>query len=170
MSNMEPLKIKKYPDKVLRRNCIDVKEITKEEAELFEKMLFTMKHYCGVGLAAPQIGISRKLIVAEVEGKTVKLANPQLIKTIGEDIMKEGCLSIPEIAIDIKRPYEITVKGLNEKGKDIEIKAEGLLARIIQHEIDHLKGRLIIDYVGLLEKLLLFKAKVKRDEGKYANL
>ena len=150
---MAPLNIKKYPDKVLRKNCSNVEEITDKEKELFEKMLFTMRHFCGIGLAAPQIGISKRLIVAEVEDGTIKLANPQIIDIRGSDNMVEGCLSVPDVTVDIKRPNEIIVEGLNEKGQTVEIKAKGLLARVIQHEIDHLKGKLIIDYMNVLEKL-----------------
>jgi len=150
---MEPLAIKKYPDKILRRNSIYVEKITEEEKELLEQMYFTMKHFCGIGLAAPQIGISKKLIVAEVEEKVTKLVNPEIIKANGNECMAEGCLSVPDIGVDIKRPDRIIVKGLNEKGRNVELKATGLLARVLQHEIDHLKGKLIIDYMNPLEKI-----------------
>ncbi len=158
---MEPLAIKKYPDKILRKNCIELEEITDKEKELFEKMLFTMKHFCGIGLAAPQIGISKKLIVAEVDEYAVKLANPEIVKIKGTDNMKEGCLSIPDMGVDIERSYEAVVKGLNENGQIVEIKAKGLLARVLQHEIDHLYGKLIVDYLPLREKLK-FQMKIRR--------
>lgn len=158
---MEPLVIKKYPDKILRKNCIELKEITDKEKELFEKMLFTMKHFCGIGLAAPQIGISKKLIVTEVDEHAVKLANPEIIKIKGTDNMKEGCLSIPDMGVDIERSYEAVVKGLNENGQIVEIKTKGLLARVLQHEIDHLYGKLIVDYLPLREKLK-FQMKIRR--------
>ncbi len=145
--------IRKYPDKVLRKNSIEVEEITDKERELFEKMLFTMKHFYGIGLAAPQTGISKKLIVEEVGDRTIKLANPRIIDIRGSDNMAEGCLSVPDITVDIERSDKIIVGGLNEKGQTIEIKANGLLARVLQHEIDHLKGKLIIDYMDVLEKL-----------------
>ena len=150
---MEPLVIKKYPDKILRKKCVPVEKVTEKEKELFEKMLFTMKHFCGIGLAAPQIGISKKLIVAEVKERTIKLANPEIIKIKGTDNMIEGCLSLPGFSVDIKRPYEVIAKGLNEKGQIVEVKAKGLLARVLQHETDHLQGKLIIDYMSLLEKV-----------------
>ncbi|MCK4904693.1 MAG: peptide deformylase [Clostridiales bacterium] len=146
IDDIESLVIKKYPDKILRKNSIGVEEITDKETELFKKMLFTMKCFDGIGLAAPQIGISEKLIVAEVEEKTIKLANPEIIKVRGVDKMVEGCLSIPDFTVEIERSYEVIVKGLNEKGKNVQIEAEGLLARVLQHEIDHLHGKLIIDY------------------------
>jgi peptide deformylase len=167
---MEPLEIKKYPDSVLRKKALEVKEVTDEEVRLFEKMLFTMRHFAGIGLAAPQIGIARNLIVADTDEGAIKLANPVILKTKGSDKMEEGCLSIPGVGVVIDRPDEIVVSGLNELGKVIEFKAQGLLARVLQHEIDHLKGKLIIDYVGLLEKMMLFKLKFIKAKDKYANL
>jgi len=149
---MIPLVIKKYPDKILRKNSVEVAKITNKERELFEKMLFTMRYFCGIGLAAPQIGISKKLIIAETEDRVVKLANPEIIYTRGAGNMREGCLSVPSITIDIERPDRIIVEGLNEKGQTVEVKASGLLARVLQHEIDHLKGKLIIDYMNTFER------------------
>ena len=120
-----------------------------QEVELFENMVFTMRAFNGIGLAAPQIGIPRQLIVVDTGEGLIKLANPQIIQVKGSDKMVEGCLSIPGADVEVKRRYKITVKGLNEKEKAVEIKAKGLLARVLQHEIDHLKGKLIIDYSGL---------------------
>jgi len=150
---MAPLEIKKHPDKILRKNCEPVKNVTKKEREIFNEMLFTMRHFCGIGLAAPQVGISKRLIVASVEDVTIKLANPEILDTSGSDTISEGCLSVVNTVIDIKRPAVITVRGLNEESKIIELKTNGLLARVIQHEIDHLNGRLIIDYMGLIKRL-----------------
>ena len=124
-----------------------------------------MRHFAGIGLAAPQIGISKKLIVADIGDGPVMLANPKILKTKGAGKMEEGCLSIPGINVIIKRAEEVIVNGLNEKGKVIELKAQGLLARVLQHEIDHLNGRLIIDliidYLSLLEKFRL-RLQMKR--------
>lgn len=130
-----------------------MKKITEKEKELLAQMCFTMKHFCGIGLAAPQIGISKRLVVAEVEERTIKLANPEIIDIRGSDNMAESCLSVPGITVDIGRPDRIIVEGLNEKGQTVEVKANGLLARVLQHEIDHLKGKLIIDFMDALEKL-----------------
>lgn len=151
--DMTPLDIKKYPDKVLRKECEPVGRLTDEERKIFDEMLFTMRHFYGIGLAAPQIGISRKLIVADVEGSVVKLADPKIIEASGADNMKEGCLSVPGISVDVKRPYKIAVTGLDVHGEPVRIEAEGLLARVIQHEVDHLKGRIILDYMGAFERL-----------------
>nr|AEI30595.1 peptide deformylase [uncultured microorganism] len=152
---MEALEIKKYPDSVLRKKSLEIKEITDKETKLFEEMLFTMRHYSGIGLAGPQIGIAKNLIVADIGEGAIKLANPRILKTKGADQLEEGCLSIPGVTVNIERPYEIIVSGLNENNQLIEIKTKGLLARVLQHEIDHLRGRLIIDYLNLLDKFKL---------------
>lgn len=156
------LEIKKYPDSILRKMCKPVETVTPKEIRLLENMLLTMRTFCGIGLAAPQIGIAQRLIVADVDGEIIKLANPEIVKVNGEDKMVEGCLSIPDISVEIERPFGVIVKGLNEKGKIVEVKTEGLLARVLQHEIDHLNGRLIIDYLSLLKKMLLFKPKIAK--------
>ena len=125
-------------------------------------MLLTMRSSSGIGLAASQIGTPKRLIVIEMDKKVIKLANPKIISSKGKSKLEEGCLSLPEISVEIERPFEIEVSALNEEGKPIELKAKGLLARILQHEIDHLNGKLIIDYANLLQKFLLFKRKIKR--------
>jgi len=166
---MEPLEIKKYPDSILKRKCTEIHEVGDKEARLFEEMLFTMRHFAGIGLAAPQIGIARNLIVADIGEEAIKLANPKILKAEGLDKLEEGCLSIPDVAVNIERPYEIIVSGLDVNNKTIEIKAKGLLARVLQHEIDHLSGKLIIDYLNLLEKFKL-RLHVRRRSREYANL
>ena len=161
-SEREVLEIKKYPESILRKKSIPILEITKKEIKLFEDMLLTMYTFSGIGLAAPQVGSSSQIIVADIGEGVIKLANPRIIKTKGEDKLAEGCLSLPDVNVQIKRPYEVLVEGLNDKGELIEIKTSGLMARVIQHEIDHLKGRLIIDYMGLIDKMKLYKLKRKR--------
>jgi len=156
---MQPFEIKEYPDKILRKRCQPLGKVTESEVKIFERMTSTMKNFHGVGLAAPQIGICYKLIVADIGEGVVKLANPQVVKRKGKDKMVEGCLSLPETAVEVKRDYEIVVIGFNEKGKHIELKTKGLLARVLQHEIDHLKGRLIIDYMPFWDRI---KFKVKK--------
>jgi len=161
-SERQVLEIKKYPESILRKKSIHVPELTPREIKLFEDMLLTMYTFNGVGLAAPQVGSPLQIIVADIGEGAIRLVNPRILKTKGEDKFSEGCLSVPDINVEIKRPYEIIVEGLNEKGKLIEIKASGLLARVIQHELDHLKGRLIIDYLGLIDKMKLFKLKRRK--------
>jgi peptide deformylase len=147
------LKITKYPEKILRKRSQSVEKITEKEMYLFKDMLYTMHRFSGIGLAAPQIGIDQRLIVADVGEGPVKLANPEVIQVKGKDKMGEGCLSVPNVMVEIERPDEIIVKGVNEQGKTVELKARGLLARVLLHEIDHLKGKLIIDYMGFLQKV-----------------
>ncbi len=168
---MEPLEIKKYPDSVLRKKALEIKEVTDTEVRLFEEMLFTMRYFTGIGLAAPQIGVAKSLIVVDIGEGAIKLANPVIMgsKGLGKK-WEEGCLSVPGIGVSIARPEEIIVSGLNESGKVIELEAQGLLARVLQHEIDHLQGKLIIDYLGLLEKTMLFKLKFQKAKEKHTNL
>jgi len=150
---MEPLEIKKYPQRILRKECKPLAQITEREKALFEQMFFTMRLFSGIGLAAPQVGLLERLIVAEVEGKVIKLANPEIVGIKGTDNMQEGCLSVPGLGVDVTRPCEALVKGVNADGQIIEIKAQGLLARVLQHEIDHLCGKLIIDYLPFWKKV-----------------
>ena len=147
------LEIKKYPDKILREGSCAVEKIAEREMRIFEDMFSTMRNSSGIGLAAPQIGINQRLIVADMDGQLLKLANPEVIKAEGKDKMEEGCLSVPGALVNIERAYEVVVKGLNEKGEAVEIKARGLLARILLHEIDHLNGKLIIDHMNFFKKV-----------------
>jgi len=150
---MEPLKIVTYPERILRARCTEINVVTGEERALFDKMLFTMRCFSGIGLAAPQIGVEKRMFVCDVGSDVVKMADPHIEKRSGGDRMEEGCLSVPDVSVTVKRPYKITVVGLNEKGEKAEIKAEGLLARVIQHEIDHLDGKLIIDYMNIIRRM-----------------
>ena len=150
---MAPLELKKYPQKVLRKRCESLSTVSGEEKALFRQMLFTMRHFSGIGLAAPQVGILKKLIVAEVQRTVIQLANPEIVDVKGTDTMQEGCLSVPGIGVEVERPYEVVVRGLNERGQAVEIKAKGLLARVLQHETDHLYGKLIIDYLPFWKRL-----------------
>ncbi|MBN2097609.1 MAG: peptide deformylase [Candidatus Omnitrophica bacterium] len=145
--------IKKYPDKILRRKCKPVEKITPKEAKLFKDMLGLMLNSSGIGLAAPQLGINLRMIVADIGASPVFLANPQVVKAQGNAKMEEGCLSVPQVTVVINRPDKITVQGLDENNQLIEIQAHGLLARVILHEIDHLNGKLILDYMSFLQRL-----------------
>lgn len=162
---MRTLRIKKYPEDILRIKAEPIEEITEAEKELFVDMLAAMKQASGIGLAAPQVGLNKRLFVADLgNGNVIKLANPRILKVSGSGRMEEGCLSVPGALVKVKRPSEVVVGGLNEDGEMVEIKASGLLARVILHEIDHLNGRLIIDYMNLLQRL---KYKVnERQQGR----
>jgi len=160
---MAILTIKKYGEPVLREKSLPVKEITREILNLIRDMAETMYTDSGVGLAAPQVGISKRIIIIDEdkEGLMV-LVNPEIIKSEGEVIEEEGCLSFPGIYSDVKRSSKVTVKALNENGDQIEIVKEGLIARVLQHEIDHLNGTLFIDRVGRMKRqILLSKLKKK---------
>lgn len=146
------LEIKKYPDAVLRQKTLIVEKINGAIKELIKNMVETMKHYEGLGLAAPQVGVSQKIMVvntgeAAPNGeKTIDVfINPRLKRQQGKRVDEEGCLSLPGQYFKIKRAEAIELEALDENGQAIEFKTTGLLARIIQHEIDHLNGVLIID-------------------------
>jgi len=132
---------------ILRKKSQPVKEITTDMKRLIFDMFQTMRVKDGVGLAAPQIGKSLRIIVVNA-GYDICIINPKIIKTSKEkEVQIEGCLSLPEIYVPVERYKEIEVEGLNEKGEKIKLKAKDLFARIIQHETDHLDGILIVDKV-----------------------
>lgn len=105
-----------------------------------------MKINKGIGLAAPQVGITKRLFVCEIENKSLILINPRIIQTSGESKMTEGCLSLPEIRVNIKRSNRLLLNGFNPWGKEMQYEMTGLWARVVQHEMDHLNGILICDY------------------------
>lgn len=154
---MATLRIRKYGDPILRVDCKSVKVVSMVERNLLEDMLKTMYSAGGIGLAAPQVGVDKRLIVVDTkEGKgPVKLVNPRIISGRGKDFLEEGCLSLPDITVNIKRAKKVEVAGLNENGQKITLEADGLMARTIQHEIDHLSGILIIDRATFIGKLRL---------------
>ncbi len=159
---MKILTINTYPDSILRTRCKPVEEITPQIRELFQNMLLTMSNFRGIGLAAPQVGVDARIIVVDIGKGAIKIANPMIIKINGSDIMEEGCLSVPNTQIKIKRPYKAVIEGMDEKGMQIEIKAEGLLSRVLLHEIDHLNGRLIIDRLNVIERMLYYYKQKKK--------
>ncbi len=163
---MALLEVKAYPDPILRRNCIPVDNIDDEVLSLIDKMIETMLAAPGVGLAAPQIGVSRRIIVVNMSVKDVNmpplaLINPEISESENKMITEEGCLSIPEIFGDISRSERTEVKGLNREGKEIVIEVEGFLARVFQHEIDHLNGFLFWDRMSKIKRDFL-KRKFKK--------
>lgn len=140
--------IVKEPDPILRKISKPVPKITPNIHKLLDNMADTMYDAHGVGLAAPQIGVPKRVIIvdtAEEEQELIELINPEIVKSSGEQLGPEGCLSIPGINGDVKRFEKVTVKGLDRDGHEVTIKAEGFLARVFQHEIDHLNGILFTD-------------------------
>ncbi len=142
---MAKLSIVTIGDPVLTEKAEEVPKITKKISKLIDDMLETMYDANGVGLAAPQVGISQRIAVLDVGEGPVVLVNPVIKNGIGEEIDVEGCLSIPERWVYVKRYESVEVTALNEKGKPIRIEADGLFARALQHELDHLDGILIVD-------------------------
>ncbi|MGQ0571279.1 MAG: peptide deformylase [Armatimonadota bacterium] len=132
---------------VLRRKARPVGKVTREVQGLIEQMFATMRAVKGLGLAAPQIGESIRALVAQVEDRTVVLVDPQILSAEGKETATEACLSIPGVIGDVPRAATITVRGKNRRGRRITIIADGLLARALQHEIDHLDGILFLDRV-----------------------
>ncbi|MCY6356735.1 peptide deformylase [Clostridium sp. ZS2-4] len=132
-------------DQILRKTSREVSEINDRILTLIEDMKDTMYHANGVGLAAPQIGILKRIVVIDVGSGPIVLINPEIVKEEGSQIDFEGCLSIPGVQRKVERAEKVTVKALNENGEIFELEGSGLLARAFCHEIDHLNGTLFID-------------------------
>ena len=147
--------IRTIGDEILRKECKPVKEMTPRLKELIEDMFETMYETGGVGLAAPQVGILKQIVVIDVEdGNQYVLINPEITETEGEQTGPEGCLSVPGKSGTVTRPEKVTVKAYNEDREPIELTGEGFLARAICHECDHLHGCLYVDKVeGELEDI-----------------
>jgi peptide deformylase len=139
--------IVKHPDPVLREKAKQVPKVTSNIQKLLKDMADTMYDAPGVGLAAPQIGISKRVIVVDIgdEFGLIELVNPEIIEADGEQFGPEGCLSIPGLQGDVRRKNRVKVKGLNRDGEEIVVEGIGYLARALQHEIDHLDGILYTD-------------------------
>ena len=143
---MAKLKIVKIGDDTLRKVCRPVEKITPRIVTLLDDMIETMRAADGCGLAAPQVGILRRIAVVEVEeGKVIELINPKIIAFAGEQNEQEGCLSIPGRWGITKRPMHVTVRATNRRGEVFEVSGSELLARALCHEIDHLDGKMFID-------------------------
>jgi peptide deformylase len=150
------------PDPVLRRKARPVTKFDKDLQTLIDDMIETMREAPGVGLAAPQVGVPERVIVVEyaepeeveegeepqeVEPKLYVMVNPEIVKASADsEVGVEGCLSIPGLVGEVERVYEVRIKGLNRRGQPVKLKAEGWLARIFQHEIDHINGVLFTDH------------------------
>ena len=132
-------------DQVLRDKARPVKTINKSVLKLLDNLKDTLKEYDGVGLAAPQIGISKRVIVIEYDEECIELINPEILEGQGEEKAVEGCLSVPQYNGKVARMAWVRVKGLNRQGEEVFYESTGLLARAFQHEIDHLDGVLFVD-------------------------
>lgn len=139
--------IRKYGDDILRKKCREVEKIDKRTITLIKDMFETMYDADGVGLAGPQVGILKRLFVIDIGEGPLVFVNPEILETSGKQIDEEGCLSLPGEMAEVMRPNYVKARAMNEKGEEFEIEAEGLLARAILHEYDHLNGTLFIDRV-----------------------
>ena len=169
---MALLRIRKFPDDVLKEPASAVANINGTTATLIDSMVQTMYAAPGVGLAAPQVGESQRIIVLDTDhedpGKhLLKLINPEIVETSGSVIFEEGCLSVIDYTADVKRAEKVLFRAWTPEQKQIEIEADDLLAIAIQHEIDHLDGKLFIDRISRIKREL-YKRKLKKliKEGK----
>lgn len=157
------LKLRYYGDPILRRRAMDVRTFDQSLAEVAAQMLEAMEREDGVGLAAPQVGLDLRLLVAlamrepgDEEAKPVIMVNPEILERSHDTwVYEEGCLSIPGIRGDVTRPLTIKVRYQDLQGKEHLAESEGMFARILQHEIDHLDGKLFIDYLSTADKALI---------------
>lgn len=165
---MTVLDILTYPDKVLKQKTAPVDNIDGALQTVFENMATTMYQAPGVGLAAPQVGISQSFIVYDIAPKEDGhdlhvLVNPRIVSSEGEILSEnEGCLSVPDLRADVKRAERILVEGVDREGNPLRFEAEGLLAIVIQHELDHLDGTLFIDRISALKRQM-YKRRVKKE-------
>ena len=171
---MAVLEIRKYPEKILKQKTIPLQTIDGNTQRLIDDMIETMHAARGVGLAANQVGISQKLCVLDLsltENKAplIVLINPVIVERDGIVEAEEGCLSIPGYLTSLKRAEKVFIKGVNREGKDVAMEAEGLLARAIQHELDHLEGLLFIDRMSPIKREFFkrrYKKQMKEAKGK----
>jgi peptide deformylase len=160
------LDIRVLGDPILRQATTPIGEITPEIQRLIDDMFQTMHHARGIGLAAPQVGRTERITVVDVDGDQMVLINPEIIESSSAKAKgEEGCLSIPDIYADVERPKSVTVRALDREGKPFEREATDLLARCLQHEIDHLDGKLFLDYLSVLKRTAaLAKWRLKSDD------
>lgn len=149
-------KIIKYPNPILRKKAEEIKEITPEIEKIAEDLTETMLESDpeGVGLAAPQVGVSKRIFIAQTDSGPAVFINPKIVKkSIKIEKAEEGCLSLPKVWLNVKRARSVEFESIDINGKKMKTKAEGIFARILQHEIDHLNGILIIDKVNFWQKI-----------------
>jgi peptide deformylase len=154
---------------VLRQETQTVATVTDEIRRLADDMLETMYAAGGIGLAAPQVGRRERLFVVDVDENPLVFVNPEIVSRDGTAKGEEGCLSIPDIYGDVERPARVTMRALGRDGLPFEVEAGELLGRCLQHELDHLEGRLFIDYLSILKRRSAM-AKWEREKSKYPSL
>lgn len=152
---MALLKIRIYPDPVLSRKAEIVTDFGLEQQNFFDDMIETMYVEDGVGLAAPQVGVSKRIFVVSPRGKRGEehvIVNPEVYEAHGREIETEGCLSFPGLAVDVPRATRIKVRYQDRHGKKVEVELKNFFARVIQHELDHINGVLMIDYLNFMDR------------------
>ena len=162
---MALLPILRYPDPRLHTRAVPVREVTDEIRTLVANMAETMYEAPGIGLAATQVDVHKRIVVIDVsEDKTGLLAliNPEIIERSGEQVCEEGCLSVPGIYDKVSRAEKVRVRALNLQGETFEFDAEGLLAVCVQHELDHLEGKVFVEYLSLLKQTRIKSKLVKK--------
>jgi peptide deformylase len=168
---MAVLEIRKYPDAVLKAEAQVVEAVDGELRRLIDDMIETMYAASGVGLAAPQVGVSKRLIVVDVSPKEgeeaglIVLCNPELVSEDGSVESEEGCLSLPGFVTKITRAEKVTVKGLDREGRETAVEASGLLSIALQHEMDHIDGTLILDRTSFIKREF-FKKQLQKSQLK----
>lgn len=161
---MSDLKIRKFPDLILRKKASRVAKVGENERRMLSEMAKAMYLNQGVGLAAVQVGIDKQLAVIDIGTGLINMINPVIVSRKGSEAQEEGCLSVPGACVKVKRAKTVAVDFLNEDGEFRQIKADGLLARAIQHEVDHLAGTLIIDHLNPVKKMLIRRRLKKLDK------
>lgn len=164
---MALLDIHVFGSPVLREETKVVTDVTDDVRRLIDDMFETMYMARGIGLAAPQVGRSERLAVIDVDDNPFVIINPEIVSTEGRERGEEGCLSIPDIYGDVERATRVTVHATDRTGKTFDISATDLLARCLQHEIDHLHGKLFIDYLSYLKKRSVMR-EWDEERAKYA--
>ena len=164
---MAVLPIKTYPDPILGRTCRQVEVVDDDLRQLASNMLETMYAAPGVGLAAPQVGRDLRLVVIDCssrdqEPEPLVLVNPRIVRAEGSQVFDEGCLSVPDYTSEVTRAARVVVEALDEQGRPIRVEGEGLMAVCLQHELDHLEGRLFIDRISPLKRSLYKKRLAKQ--------
>jgi len=162
---MALIEVLRFPHQILRQQCEPVENITDDILKLIDDMTETMYSYKGVGLAAPQIGVAKNVIVLDVGQGLVCLINPEISLSEGTEAKEEGCLCLPDLSVTVERQERIQIKGIDPKGNPVSFEADGLMARALQHEIDHLNGTLIIDKLSKLKRDLIIK-RLRRQQLK----
>lgn len=165
---MATLPILIAPDRRLKTRCAPVTSVDERVRQLMDDMLETMYDAPGIGLAAPQVGLTERVIVVDVarEGEDpapIQMANPEIVWSSDETVvMNEGCLSLPEIYVDVERPEKVAVRWIDRDNAVREMEAEALLARCVQHEIDHLNGVIHVDYLSSIKRNMILRKLEKQ--------